>query len=387
MLRILTPVICILILLTQPLQADSDKTAKQKQLKQIKSRIEKLRKTIEVKENSKSSYTRQLRNIEKQIGQLGSKIRDSNRQIKQRQKTLNSLKKQKKQLQSTIQQQNQQLASQIHSAYTLGQQEHIKLLFSQSNASTLQRNLTYYQYFSRHRLNQIKIAQQNYVKLSDNEKQISATKSSLEQVLASQRQQKDNLTRDKSKRKNILSDLDKELKKQGRHLTQLQENARNLKQLIDSISEILTDIPTPPLSSKKFTSLRGKLAWPVKGKVRKLFGKAKPPSNLRWQGVIIQAPVGNNVRAISHGRIAFADWLRGMGNLIIIDHGQGYLSLYGHNQSLYKTAGEWVEAGDIIASIGSSGGQKKPGLYFEIRKKGKPQNPSGWCKASNWFAT
>lgn len=387
MLRLLTSVICILFLFAQPTQADTDKIAKQKQLTQIKSRIDKLRKTIEVKENSKSSYNRQLRGIEKQIGQIGRKIRGSNQQIRNRQKSLNKLKKEKKQIQRSISDHNQQLAQHLHSAYTLGQQEHIKLLFSQSNTAVLQRNLTYYQYFSRHRLDLIKIARQDFEKLSEKEEQISAAKLALEQLLASQRQQKNNLTRDKSKRKKILTGLDKELKKQGRHLTQLEENASNLKQLIDSISEILTDIPAPPISHKKFASLRGKLSWPVKGKVKKLFGRPKPPSNLRWQGVTIQAAVGNNVRAISHGRVAFADWLRGMGNLIIIDHGQGYLSLYGHNQSLYKSAGEWVEAGDIIASIGDSGGQKKPGLYFEIRKKGKPQNPSRWCKASNWFAT
>jgi septal ring factor EnvC (AmiA/AmiB activator) len=110
-------------------------------------------------------------------------------------------------------------------------------------------------------------------------------------------------------------------------------------------------------------------------------------SNLRWQGVTIEARSGSQVMAVSHGRIAFADWLRGLGNLIIIDHGNSYLSLYGHNESLFKGAGEWVEAGEIISSIGSSGGQKTPGLYFEIRKKGKPQNPTGWCKASNSFTS
>ena len=263
----------------------------------------------------------------------------------------------------------------------------MKLLFTQSDASMLQRNLTYYEYFSKHRIKLIQSAQKEFRQLSTNELQTREAKRALEKDLADQRQQKDLLVRDKSKRKTILSSLETELKKQGKHLSQLEDDARNLKQLIDSIDEILIDTPAHSQPHKKFSGLRGKLAWPVKGKVKKLFGRPKPPSNLRWQGVIIQAASGNNVRAVSHGRVAFADWLRGMGNLIIIDHGQGYLSLYGHNQSLFKTAGEWVDAGDIIASIGSSGGQKIPGLYFEIRKKGKPQNPSRWCNASNWFAT
>jgi septal ring factor EnvC (AmiA/AmiB activator) len=117
-----------------------------------------------------------------------------------------------------------------------------------------------------------------------------------------------------------------------------------------------------------------------------MFVRYKSGSDLRWQGVIIEAPTGRHVRAVSHGRVAFSDWLRGLGNLIIIDHGNSYLSLYGHNESLYKSAGEWVEPGDIIGSVGNSGGRPDPALYFEIRKKGKPQNPTKWCKSGNQFA-
>lgn len=377
---------CALFLFAHAVSAD-EKADKQKQLTQLKARIEKLRHAIEVKENSKSSYSRQLRQIEKQIGALSQNIRNSSKQLKARQQSLRELQENKNHIAARIQGQNDQLAQQLHTAYTLGQQEQLKLFFSQENASVLQRNMTYYEYFSRYRLGLIDDAQRNIARLLENERKISSAKQALEQALSAQKRQKSELTRDKKKRQNIVANLDKQLKKQGSHLSQLEENAQNLKQLIDSLSDILTDIPAPPASHQKFAKLKGKLAWPVKGKVKKLFGRPKPPSNLRWQGVVIQAPTGNNVRAVSHGRVAFADWLRGMGNLIIIDHGNGYMSLYGHNQSLYKAAGEWVEPGDVIASIGNSGGQKTPGLYFEIRKKGKPQNPSRWCKTKNWFAT
>jgi septal ring factor EnvC (AmiA/AmiB activator) len=384
---LLTHFICIFLLLSPPLLANNDKLVKQKQLSQINTRIEKLRQSIEVKENSKSSYNRQLRSIEKKIGEISREIRDSNNKIERRQRSLSQLREEKKHIQISIDGHNRNLSQHLHSAYTMGQQEQLKLLFTQSDASMMQRNLTYYEYFSRHRVKLIQSAQKNFQQLSGKELEIREVKHALEQELANQRQQKEDLVRDKSTRKAILASIDEELKNQGKNLSQLEENARDLKQLINSIAEILTDTPSQSQPHKKFAGLRGELAWPVKGNVKKLFGRPKPPSNLRWQGVIIEAPSGNNVRAVSHGRVAFADWLRGMGNLIIIDHGQGYLSLYGHNQSLFKTAGDWVEAGDIIGSIGSSGGQKDPGLYFEIRKKGKPQNPSRWCKASNWFAT
>lgn len=363
-----------------------DKALKQKQLTQLKSKIEKLRKTIEVKENSKSSYNRQLRKIEKDIGDISSKIRKSRLAIKARKKSLAKLTDRKKSIQKEINQHNKLLSQQLHTAFTLGNQEQIKLLFSQSGAINLQRNLTYYEYFSTYRLKQVETSEQFYEQLLENEKKIINAKLDLEGVLGKQKKQKSRLSTDRTKRKKIVINLEKQLKKQGKNLSKLEDDAKNLKQLIDSLSEILIQTPAS-VSTKKFSKLKGKLSWPVKGKVKKLFGKNKPPSNLRWQGVVINSRRGNNVRAVSHGRIAFADWLRGMGNLIIIDHGDGYLSLYGHNESLYKTTGEWVEAGDIIGSIGNSGGQSKDGLYFEIRKKGKPQNPSRWCKTSNWFTS
>ena len=163
-------------------------------------------------------------------------------------------------------------------------------------------------------------------------------------------------------------------------LSKLQVDANALESLISSIEEILIESPEPSFDDRPFAKMRGQLSWPVRGKVNRFFGRQKQSSELRWQGVLIEAPVGSHVRAISGGRIAFADWLRGLGNIIIIDHGNSYLSLYGHNESLFMSAGEWVEAGDIISSIGSSGGQDKPSLYFEIRSKGRPQNPTKWCK-------
>ncbi len=364
-----------------------DRTRKQKELSQLKSRIEKLRQTIEVKENSKSSYSKQLRNIEKKIGKVSQQINSSKQALKSKQRSLSTLNQDKKRIQQSIIQQNQQLAQQLHAAYTLGQQEQIKLLFSQKNAAQLQRNLTYYEYFTRYRLGLIDSAQINFQQLNANQLLIQQASKELETLLSDLEKQKATLTQNHKQRETIIANLEKDLKKQGKNLDQLEEDAKNLTQLINSLSEILTDIPSPPASNTKFSKLKGKLAWPVKGNVRKLFGHLKPPSNLRWQGVVIKANEGNNVRAVSHGRVAFSDWLRGMGNLIIIDHGEGYLSLYGHNQSLYKSAGEWVEAGDVVASIGNSGGQNHPGLYFEIRKKGKPLNPSIWCNIRNWFAT
>jgi len=363
----------------------SEKTQKQGELKALQAKIERMKLAIDVKENSKSQYTRQLKNIERDVGIISRKIRSSENKIKKKRVEMKKLKQLGAKHQQQLVQENKFLAQQVYAAFTLGQQEKLKLLFSPTNPGMLQRNLVYYQYFSEARVELIDTVEQNIARILETEASINKIQRALENSHKSLKTQKAALDKDKSKRKQILSSIDQQLKKQGGDLSRLEGEASQLQKLISSIREILIETPEPKLDRRTFAKRKGDLAWPVKGKVAKLFGKQKKPSNLQWQGIMIYAPAGNHVRAVSHGRVAFADWLRGFGYLIIIDHGNSYLSLYGHNESLFKSAGEWVEPGDIIGTIGSSGGQQKPGLYFEIRKKGKPQNPTRWCKTGNNF--
>jgi septal ring factor EnvC (AmiA/AmiB activator) len=365
--------------------AASDKSDKEQELKALQTKITQLQETIGEKQNSKSAYVGQLKKIETSIGRISQKISASKKEIIHKKSELKQLRKLKKKSRKQLSQENSTLAQQVYSAYTLGKQEKIKLLFSQQDAGDLQRNLIYYQYFSDARVNLIKRVQGNIDTLLATEADISNTKKTLEVSHQKLDDQKNQLKENSSKRKTIIASLDQQLQQQGGVLGKLKVGAKALESLINSIEDILIESPEPRLDNRPFAELRGQLAWPVKGNIKKLFGRQKHLSELRWQGVLIEAPVGRHVRAISSGRIAFADWLRGLGNIIIIDHGNSYLSLYGHNESLFKSAGEWVEAGDIIGSIGSSGGQKNPSLYFEVRKKGKPQNPTKWCKSGKQF--
>jgi septal ring factor EnvC (AmiA/AmiB activator) len=368
------------------LSADaSEKTEKQVALKALQHKIEKLKQSIDVKEDSKSRYSSQLKNIERDVGKVSGEIRKTQSQISASRAEMKKLKKSRSKHQQQLVQENDILAEQVYAAFTLGEQEKLKLLFSPENPGVLQRNLVYYQYFSEARSDLIATVQTNINTILETEASIDTARITLEDNHKALKGQKIQLDQDRNKRKQIISTLDQELKRQGGNLNKLEGEATQLQNLIDSIREILVEVPDPELDRKSFAGLRGQLAWPVEGKVAKLFGRQKPLSSLRWQGIMIYAPAGNHVRAISNGRVAFADWLRGLGYLIIIDHGNSYLSLYGHNESLFKSAGEWVESGDIIGSIGSSGGQQKSGLYFEIRKKGQPQNPTRWCKTGNRF--
>lgn len=372
--------------LALPAAAASDQRAqKKKQLQQLNQRIEQLRRKLENRQNSKSAQARELRKVEKRIGRLAQDMRKTRKAIREHQKQLDRLQGQKRELMKRIGQHRRQLAEHLRNAYEQGRNERLKLLFSQDDPTRVQRNLVYYRYLNQRRQQLIDRSKADFEDLERHERRIEEARQALQRELDRQQAQKKQLDRDRSQRQRILADLDGELQRGGRKLAQLEENARNLRQLIDSLGKLLERSPPETRPQQKFSKLRGKLSWPVKGQVKKLFGKRKSPSNLRWQGVLIQAPSGNNVRAVARGRVAFADWLRGYGNLIILDHGDGFLSLYGHNQALFKQTGEWVEPGDIIGSIGDSGGQKKPALYFEIRRKGKPLNPSRWCRNSNWF--
>ncbi|MDH3220065.1 MAG: peptidoglycan DD-metalloendopeptidase family protein [Gammaproteobacteria bacterium] len=374
-------------LVIAPLSMADDKSAKEKQLSELLRKIDKLKQAIDVKEDSKSRYIKQLKAIERKIGAVSEKIRAIGAQISDRKTELATLRATRLKHQRQLSRENDYLAEQVYAAFTLGRQEKVKLLFSQQDPHKLQRNLVYYRYFSDARVELINGVQRNIDKIIETEQLIRQAQQDLEQNQQALQAQKRLLGEDLGKRKAIVASLDQQLKQQGGSLSRLQDEAEQLQNLIDSIQEIFVDAPEDEVSRQAFAELKGKLAWPVDGKVRRLFGRNKPMSDLRWQGVMIEAPNGRYVRAVSHGRIAFADWLRGLGNLIIIDHGNSYLSLYGHNESLFKNAGEWVEAGEVISSIGDSGGQKQPGLYFEIRKKGKPQNPTGWCKSDNRFAS
>ena len=183
----------------------------------------------------------------------------------------------------------------------------------------------------------------------------------------------------KQQKQLALDDIRRDIDSEGKQLSQLRKDERALKRILKSLTDLLSDIPGSLTNVKSFGQLKGQLPWPSGGKLTTRFGTARGDSGKRWSGVIIGTQRGDDVRAIARGRVAFSDWLRGYGLLLILDHGDGYMSLYGHNESVYRDTGEWVESGQVIASVGDSGGQHHTGLYFEIRRDGKPINPVKWC--------
>jgi septal ring factor EnvC (AmiA/AmiB activator) len=176
----------------------------------------------------------------------------------------------------------------------------------------------------------------------------------------------------------LLAALEREIGAKDRRLKALVEDEARLQRVLATLRRALADLPRGFDAEKPFPTQRGHLPWPASGSVKAAFGARRGVGELKWNGILIAAPEGRAVHAVHRGRVAFADWLRGFGLLMIVDHGDGYMSLYGHNQHLLKEVGEWVEAGEAVASVGASGGRAESGLYFEIRHDGRPVDPVRW---------
>ncbi|HEB87306.1 MAG TPA: hypothetical protein ENI68_09880 [Gammaproteobacteria bacterium] len=262
----------------------------------------------------------------------------------------------------------------------IGRQGYLKLILNQEDPALFGRTLVYYDYFNQARSEQISQVQTALEKIERLSAGIRIETEKLRQIQTKQHAEKRALEKTYHTRARVLVRLGREIRNKGQRLAQMRANEKRLENLLQAIDKAMPDIFAESDNQKPFAAYRGKLIWPVQGKVERLFGKRRKAGKLKWNGDMIMAAKGRAVHAISHGRVAYADWLRGYGLLLIIDHGDGYMSLYGHNQSLYMETGDWVNANEVIGEVGSSGGQQASGLYFEIRYKGRPTNPSRWCK-------
>lgn len=350
-------------------------------LKQIQSEIQELRKILESKKGEQGRLQAKLRKQEKQISRVSRDIKRIDKDLAGLQKTLNKKRREKAKQLKILNQHKQALAQQVRSAYKLGGQEPVKLVLNQEDPALVGRTFAYYQYFARARLTQIEVINTALADLRAIEKEIAIKSNELQEKRAKKESAKNELVTARKEREQVLAKLSREIRKKGKTLDTLLEDEENLQSLISSINEALSDIPPELDQGKPFAQLKGKLPWPVRGTLNNQYGQKRDGTQgkLRWNGVQIQTQTGKPVYAIARGRVAFAEWMRGFGLLVIIDHGEGYMTLYGHNESLYVAPGDWVGRGDIISTVGNSGGSFQSGLYFEIRHNSKPVNPKGWC--------
>ncbi|GAB2513070.1 murein hydrolase activator EnvC family protein [Microbulbifer agarilyticus] len=350
----------------------------QARLAEIKQRIETLQKELNQVKSDRDQLLRDLETNEKDISELLQRIDKIKSDMQSRGEKLQELKQEEKQLEESRRSMQRRVEQEVAAAYRLGRQEQVKLLLNQQDPQHIARQLRYHDYFLQQRSRVI----DDYVSTLD---QLSTVSTGIERernTLARERDQLEDkrraLVSAQNKRQRTLDKLAKQLASKGGELDQLHSDRSRLQRLVDEVGRAIATLINPS-DQTPFAKQRGRMQWPTKGRRANAFGQRRA-NGITWTGITLRANEGNPVRAIHRGRVVFSDYLRGQGMLIILDHGDGYMSLYGQNQSLTHAVGEWVERGDTIAKVGNTGGASQSGLYFEIRRNGKPQDPTAWCR-------
>jgi len=355
---------------------DPEKT--KKELKNLNKKIAKLQKSQNKNINKRNKTQQKLKKTEVEISNISKKTSKIEQQLNQSKNAINSQNLRLSQLNENKKLQQGALIADIRANYTAGQQEYLKLILNQKDPQTLARHIRYYEYFQKARIGRIDEFSQTMSELVEITKKLEEEAQTLENLNTQLKTHKEALNATQTQRSLTLSKLSNTITSQNQKIKEWQISQKHLEKILDTLINTLSDLPAN-IGEIPFKNRKGKMHWPANGKINNKFGTRRAQGRLKWNGVLIKAPSGRVVRAIHGGRVVFSDWIRSYGLLIIIDHGNGYLSLYGHNQSIHKEAGDWVAAGEKIASVGNSGGLQSPGLYFEIRTGEKPINPKHWC--------
>jgi septal ring factor EnvC (AmiA/AmiB activator) len=370
-------------LLAQPIASASAESASeyQSRLDQIRSKIGEVVSSLRENKSRRDTLRDDLKKLEVKIAKAARELRNNESKHKKSTQNLEKSRQELKKLQKNLQKQKQLLAAQIRSAYAMGQQPQLKMLLNQQDPAQMGRAMTYYSYLNRARGEEIQRFLDGIAREQALQTEIAEVTEELKRLVISNRESKQRLSKHRNERKALLVKLNQDIDHQQLTLKELESSRNRIENLLESLGELLADIPAGPLNQKPFAQLKGALPWPTAGEFRIGFGGMRSQGGLKWNGVVINADYGTPVRAVANGRVVFADWLQGYGFITIIDHNDGFMSLYGFAQELYKDVGDWIEASEVIASVGDSGGQSRSGLYFEIRKQGKPVNPSQWCSS------
>jgi len=349
---------------------------KERELEEVRERISDLKQSMDESAEDRDRLTTDLQVAEVTIAEKRIRLKDIERQRAFSGRRLAELDAGIAERQAELAAESGNLAAQVRAAYMSGDQEKIKLMLNQRDPATLGRVMTYYRYLNDYRAGNIETVGTRIRELAELLSQVAAEEARLSDLAKTQSAELEKLAKAQQERKTLLVALQNKMATEGREIERLAAQEKDLARLIAELTSILSDYPIT--SEEPFSEHRGRLTWPVAGTLMRDFGQPRVGGQLKWNGVVLAAPRGREVRSVYHGRIAFADWLAGLGLLVIVDHGEGYMTLYGYNETILKNTGDWVAPGDVIATVGDSGGQTQAGLYFEIRQGTRPVNPRRW---------
>jgi septal ring factor EnvC (AmiA/AmiB activator) len=364
----------------------NDGTVNKKQLsdarlKKLRNDINELQNYLKKAQDDHKGLVDSLRKSDEEVAKVSKLVERIKQSLQEERARLKKLKSEQKSLNLSKNGQQKTLKNIILATYKLGQEPQLKLLLNQQEPSKLARNLSYLQYFNAAHQKQIKEYRSTLDKLDTVADQVAEKQKTLQDKLVNLRSTRKQLKSTQLLQQKNAQTLDNRIKNDNQRLSRLQQDRQNLMSLLGQVEQVFMPYERNK-ESRPFNKLRGKLPNPINVKPKRMFGMVQSNGKQQWEGWLYPSTEGNNVKAVHHGRIVFSGWLRGFGLLTIVDHGQAYMSLYARNQSLLRSVGDWVEAGDIIAKLGRSGGYDQSALYFEIRHKGKPQNPRKWLKKS-----
>jgi septal ring factor EnvC (AmiA/AmiB activator) len=357
-------------------QTDQERVQAESALEGVRKEIGLLQKSLERSRAEHASAYDRLHEVDLEIQAVNLEFRTLEKQRQLHLGELAGLERRRNDYLIKLKQRHNQLAEQIRASYRLDSQSRLKLILNQDSPAQLGRMLAYYDYINRAQAVKISGLREALTTLETMQQFIDQELSRLAMVQTQQRAVMDQLDQQRKQRRTLLVQLDERIDDEESRLRELERNRQDLETLLERLTDVLADIPADLGKHLGVARQKGRIPMPVKGPVRHAFGQSRG-GGLHWQGWLIAAAAGSEVSAVAYGRVAFADWLRGYGLLIIIDHGEGFMSLYGHNESLLYEAGDWVEPGEIIGVIGVRTGNEQ-GLYFELRKNGKSVDPAVW---------
>lgn len=407
----------LLLLLLLALAINAQAAPSKESLQELQQRIENLKQDLDKTEGAHTEAADALKQSEKAISEANRKLNELQQQQKANASALGTLNQKQSRLEHTIAEQQHLLGQQFYRQHLNGDQGYLRVLLEQQDPNAVERNLQYFRYVAKARAKLIASLRENLGHVAELNAKTEAALEQVAQLKADQEKTRQELQKQKSEHKTVMQKLASKIEAQRGEITKLQRDEKRLSELMERLERLARAAAAakPPKKAEKkaekksaktsrekpakeeepaqsnetvpdasqdngvFAALRGKLHLPTRGQITNKFGAAREDSGISWKGLFIRAAEGSEVRSIASGRVVFADWLRGFGNLLIVDHGDGYMSLYGNNQAILKKVGDEVKAGDHVAAIGNSGGNPESGVYFELRHKSKPLDPLGWC--------
>ena len=366
-------------------------TAQKEELRQLRDRIDALQKRLAASEETKSEAADALRESEHAISETNRALRELAARQRETDARIAEMQQQGRRAGNDIEQQQSRLARLLYQQYVGAQPDALKLLLNREDPNQIARKMYYLAHLSRARAELLRGLRSNLGRLTDLTRALQQQRSELGAIHSEQQSQRKRLEGQNRARRDVLVKVSRQIEKQRREISTLKRDESRLARLVEQLSKMLSrsqperlrneNLPDATGDGNPFAQLKGQLSLPVRGELRNRFGGPREDSGLSWKGLFIAAPAGQEVKSIAAGRVVFADWLRGFGNLLIIDHGGGYMSLYGNNESLYRQVGDTTQGGETVAAVGNSGGNTDSGLYFEIRYQGKAFDPLVWVRS------